>query len=93
MVTLDFDLGEKKYVTATVRTENENDVVIINNEKTKWELYKSVTADPIASGSCLVTGDEVSALIETTEKGNFVLKFTVAIGPEVIIEKCVIKVS
>lgn len=93
MVTLDFDLGEKKYVTAIVRTENENDVVIINNEKTKWELYKSITSDPIASGSCLIAGDEVSALIEATEKGNFILKFSVSIEPELIIEKVALRVN
>lgn len=89
MGTLEFDVGEIKYVTAVIRTKNEHDIVIIN--EAKWELYNNPTS-MISSGDCLVSGDEVSALIETTEKGNYILKFIVVIGPEKIIEKIAVRV-
>jgi hypothetical protein len=101
LVTLDFDLGEKKYVTAIVRTENENDTIVIN--KATWELYtapgkiyvpKQETHNTTnIEKECLINGDEVAALIELNEKGTFILEFTVEIAPERIKEKVIIKVS
>lgn len=90
MGTLEFDVGEKKYVSAIIRTNNEKDTIIINDAK--WELYDSPT-NQIDNGTCLVSGDEVFALIEANEKGNYILKFIVTIGPERIIEKIALKVS
>jgi hypothetical protein len=88
--TLEFDVGEIKYVTAIIRTKNENDIIIIN--EATWELLDA-PEHPIDSGHCLVSGDEVTALIETSKKGNYILKFKVKIGPEVIIEKIAIRVN
>ena len=90
MGTLEFDVGEKKYVTAVIRTRNENDTIVIN--EANWELYDS-PEHMIDSGICLVSNDEVSALIETNIKGNYILKFIVKIGPEKIIEKIAVRVS
>lgn len=90
MGTLEFDVGEKKYVTATIKTRNKNDIIVIN--KANWELYDNPNS-LIENGNCLVSGNEVSALIETLNKGNYILKFIVTIGPETIIEKIAIRVS
>ena len=90
MGTLEFNLGEKKYVSATVRTNDENDIVIIN--EAKWELYETSKSEPI-TGTCSVSGDEVSALIEANKKGTYILKFIITIGPETIIEKTSLRVS
>lgn len=90
MGTLEFDVGEKKYVTAIIRTRNENDIIVIN--EAKWELYDNPN-NLIENGNCLVSGDEVSALIETLKKGNYILKFIVTIGPETVIEKIALRVS
>lgn len=101
MGTLEFDVGEKKYVTAVIRTRNENDTIIIN--KATWELYtapgkiyepKQKTRNTTnTEKQCLINGNEVAALIELNEKGNFILEFTVEIAPERIKEKIIIKVS
>lgn len=104
MGTLEYDIGEKKYATATVRSSNKNESVIIRTAK--WELYDkpdSTSDEAILNGfygdtqhpeNCLVNGNVVSALIDATNlKGNYVLKFTVEIGSERIIDKCIIKVS
>lgn len=90
MGTLEFNVGEKKYVDAIIRTKNENDVVIIN--EAKWELYETLESK-IGNGNCSVSGDKVSALIETNKKGNYILSFIVTIGPEIIIEKIALRVS
>ena len=90
MGTLEFYVGEKKYVDAIVRTKDEKDLVIIN--RASWEIYENPEAKPI-TGSCFVSGDKVSALIETNKKGNFILKFIVEIGSETIIEKIALRVS
>ena len=71
-------------------TRNNNDIIIIN--EANWELYDS-PEHKIEDGTCLISGDEVSALIETSKKGNYILKFIVKIGPEKIIEKIAIRVS
>lgn len=104
MGTLEYDIGEIKYATATVRSVNKSEEVVIRNAK--WELYDKPNAtsdEAILSGfygdtqhpeKCLVNENMVSALIDTTNlKGNYILKFIVEIGPERIIDKCVIKVS
>lgn len=105
MGTLEYDIGEKKYATATVRSSNKNESVVIR--AAKWELYDKLDAmsdEAVLNGfygdtknpeDCLVNGNVVSALIDTTTliKGNYILKFTVEIGPERIIDKCVVKVS
>lgn len=90
MGTLEFDVGEKKYVSAIIRTNNIKDVIIIN--EAKWELYDNPN-NLIENGDCLVSEDEVSALIETNKKGNYILKFIVSIGPERIVEKIAVRVS
>jgi hypothetical protein len=103
--TLEYDIGEKKYATATVRSSNKNESVIIRTAK--WELYDKPDAAPdkaVLNGfygnpedpeGCLINENTVSALIDTTTliKGNYILKFTIEVGPERIIDKCVIKVS
>ena len=89
MGTLEFDVGEIKYVTAIIRTRNKNDTIVIN--EANWELYDS-PEHMINNGVCLISGDEVSALIETKKKGNYILKFIVKIGPEKIIEKIAVRV-
>lgn len=104
MGTLEYDVGEIKYTTATVRSNNKNEKVVIRSAK--WELYDKPNAtsdEAVLSGfygdtqnpeKCLVNENTVSALIDATNlKGNYILKFTVEIGPEKIIDKCVIKVS
>lgn len=99
MGILEFDIGEKKYVSAVIRTNNIKDTIIIN--KATWELYtapekvyqpKDQNINNVDK-NCLISGDEVSALIELNEKGNFILEFTVEIGPERIKEKIMIRVS
>ena len=104
MGTLEYDIGEKKYATATVRSSNKNESVVIR--AAKWELYDKPDAKPdeaVLDGfygdtqypeRCLVNGNTVSALIDATNlKGNYILKFIVEIGAERIIDKCMIKVS
>ena len=99
MGTLEYDIGEKKYATATVRSANKSEKVIIRTAK--WELYEKpevilqsgTYGDTNNPEACLVNNNIVSALVEGKEKGNYILKFTVEIGPERIIDKCVIKVS
>lgn len=99
MGTLEYDIGEIKYASATVRSNNKNEQVIIKSAK--WELYErpddilqdGIYGDPEKPEACLVDGNTVSALVEGREKGNYILKFTVEIGKERIIDKCVIRVS
>lgn len=99
MGTLEYDVGEKKYVTAVIRSREKNELVIINSAS--WELYEkegtnlqnSYLGNPNFPEGCIVKDNTVSALVEGTKKGTFVLKFTVTIGPEVIVEKVIIKVN
>lgn len=99
MGTLEYDIGEKKYVTAVIRSREKSEFVVINSAS--WELYEkegtnlqnSYWGDPKFPEGCIIKDNTVSALIEGTKKGTFVLKFTVTIGPERIVEKVIIKVN
>lgn len=99
MGTLEYDIGEIKYASATIRTTNKGEKIVIRSAK--WELYEKLGVilqsgtygDANNPEACLVNDNVVSALIEGKEKGNYILKFTIEIGPERIIDKCVIKVS
>lgn len=100
MGTLEYDVGEKKYVTAVIRSREKDEPVFINTAS--WELYEKEGTN-LQSGfwgdtknpdKCIIKNNNtVSALIEGEKKGTFILKFTVTIGPERIVEKVVIKVS
>lgn len=99
MGTLEYDVGEIKYASATIRSTNKGEKIVIRSAK--WELYEKpevilqsgTYGDTSNPEACLVNDNVVSALVEGKERGNYILKFTVEIGPERIIDKCVVKVS
>ena len=100
MGTLEYDIGEKKYVTAVIRSRDKTEEVVILTAN--WELYEKEGivlqsgqwGDSQNPEKCIIkNGNTVSALIEGEKKGTFILKFTVTVGPERIIEKVVIKVN
>lgn len=99
MGTLEYDVGEIKYASATIRSADKSEQIVIRSAK--WELYEKpdqilqsgIYGDSEKPEACLVNDNIVSALVEGKEKGNYILKFTVEIGPERIIDKCVIRVS
>lgn len=104
MKILEFNARERKYVTAVVRTQKENDEFIIDGAT--WQLYTGPDQDDIyvpkgqsvqeakKEKDCTIDQEKskISALVEITEKGVYILEFTVIIGLERIIERATIRV-
>lgn len=103
MGTIEFLVGEKKYVNAIIRTQDKNDEIIVN--RATWLLYDAPDHIYVPKGQTIEEAsqpkecewdksqDKISALVEINEKGGYILEFTVEIGPERIKEKTAIKVS
>lgn len=103
MGTIEFFVGEKKYVNAIIRSQDEHDEIYLN--KATWLLYDAPEHIYVPNGQTLEEASKpkdcewdkekskVSALVEIDKKGSYILEFTVYIGPEKIIEKTAIRVS
>lgn len=86
---ISFYSGEVKYISATVMPQNPNEVVVISSAV--FELCES-NGEVIESGICEVSGTTLKLLLSVTKKGYFILKITVKIGKETVIQKTRIKV-
>lgn len=90
---LDFILGERKYVTAVIKSCIDQTFTIT---EAKYEL-QSTTGEHIADGNCDVVDrngtKEISALIEPPAMGTYILYFTYAIPPEIYKRRVTIYVN
>ena len=83
--------GERKELTATVRSKTANETVVIT--KAEYEVKKYYSSDEVLKqGSCEIEGDKITVLLEFLEEGSYQLKVTAYVGREKIIEKVGIKV-
>lgn len=88
---LTFYKGEKREVTATVTSKNPMDTVVVASAK--FELRKSSSKTLVQKGSCEVSGNEATALLDLAEKGEFELKVTFFVGREEVIDKTTVVVE
>lgn len=82
--------GEKRELTATVHSENPDEVVVIASAE--FELRNQLTGDLVQSGGCNVEGCEALVYLNLETKGVYELKVTSHVGREVIVDKHTIKV-
>ena len=82
--------GERKEVTATVRSKTSNEVVVITSST--FEVTRVRDNTVVQKGTCEISGNEATALLEINQKGVLELKITACVGREVVIEKAEIKV-
>lgn len=81
---IQFICGEVKYITATVRTMNPNETVVIN--EAKYELIDS-RKNTVEQGDCETEKNEIRLLLGIDQEGYYTLKITVKIGKETVIQK------
>lgn len=87
---INFFEGERKEITATIRSKSPNETVVITSAT--FEVLKRYDGSTIQQGLCEVDGNEAAVLLELNEKGSYELKITASVGREVIMEKAIIKV-
>lgn len=81
---IQFYCGEVKYITATVRTANPNETVVVS--EAKYELSDS-RKNIVEQGSCEAEKNEIRLLLGIDTQGYYTLKITVKIGKETVIQK------
>lgn len=86
-----FFAGEVKYITASVVPRNPREIVVVTDAK--YELINARTNEAAESGSCSVSGSEISALLGISEVGIYSLKLTVKVGAETFIQKASVYVE
>lgn len=86
-----FYLGEVKFITASVASQNPNETIIITDAK--YELRSVRTKETVKSGECSVSGNEISLLLDIAQAGVYELKLTVRVGAETFIQKTFIYVE
>lgn len=86
---IQFFCGEVKYITATVRTTNPNETVVVS--EAKYELSDS-QRNVVEQGDCEAEKSEIRLLLGIDTQGYYTLKITVKIGRETVIQKAGITV-
>lgn len=86
---IQFYCGEVKYITATVRTANPNETVVVS--EAKYELIDS-RENTVEQGACETDGAEIRVLLGIDTAGIYTLKITVKIGKETVIQKAGVSV-
>ena len=88
---LTFEEGEKREVLAVITSRNSKEAVVIASAD--FELKKTLGGAVIQTGSCEIAGNEVTAFLDLTKKGEYELKITSYVGREKIIKKTTITVK
>lgn len=87
-----FNEGEKREVTAVITSRNQKETVIIASAN--YELKKTTFDGAIIQkGSCEVSGNEATVLLDLAQKGNYELEVFASVGREVIIKKVLVIVE
>lgn len=83
--------GEKRELTATIRSVKGDETVVITSAK--YEVTKYYDEDEVVSqGACEIEGNEVIVFLEFLQQGSYQVKITVTVGREEIIKKIGVKV-
>jgi hypothetical protein len=82
--------GEKRELTATVHSEDPDEVVVIASAE--FELRAQLTGEVVQSGVCEVNDCGAVVFLDLAEKGSYELKVTTHVGREDIVDKHLIRV-
>ena len=82
-----FYAGEEKYVTATISPIDPDEIVVI--KEAGFELT-DCKGNMVSAGVCEIRGQEISVPLPIERPGSYILKLTVRVGRETIIEKVAI---
>lgn len=80
---LEYKVGEKQYVSATVRPETANEIAVVNAASYEFSCYESDAI--IDRGECEIEGDSLRVLLDFLKAGFFTLKIIAQVGKETII--------
>lgn len=83
--------GEKREVTATVTSKDPKETVVITSAK--YELQKTYDDSIIQEGSCEIDGNEATALLDLSKKGEYKLTITSQVGREVLVKKTLVVIK
>ena len=83
-MNLSFYAGEEKYVTATLSSNDPDEIVVI--KEAGFELT-DCKGTMVSAGACEIRGQEISVLLPIEIPGSYTLKLIVKVGRETIIEK------
>lgn len=84
--------GEKREVTAVVRSRNSDESVIIASAE--YELKKQFSDEVLQSGKCEIKANEATAFLDfNLSKGNYQLEIKSNVGREVIISKVLVVIA
>lgn len=78
----DYILGEDKYVEWRVTSCRSGDTVVITGAT--YELVQDTTNEAVDTGSCVIDGTVIKALICPPDTGTYRLTVTVTVPPEII---------
>ena len=85
-----FDLGEEKYIEWEILPTRPHDVVVVTDAS--WALIHRDGSEE-SQGVCDINDRVVSALIKPEARGRYILRATMIIPPETLIEEVVINVD
>ena len=91
MHKITFNEGEKRELTAIITSKNRKETVVIASAE--YEFTKTFDGTVIQKGSCEVSGNEATVLLDLAQKGDYELEVTASVGREVIIKKVLVAVE
>lgn len=89
---LKFYKGEKREVTATVRSRNPKETVVIASAE--YEVRKQFSEEVVQSGTCEINGAEATCCLDLNLPcGNYEIEIKSCVGREVIIKKARVEIE
>lgn len=90
-----YNLGEKRLIEWDIRSNDENDVFVINKdlEYTRYEIYKNGSEERIAKGELSIKDKRVSFIFNADEEGEFLIKIFVTVPPETVSTELIAQVK
>lgn len=78
-----YQVGECKYIDWHIQSNRAHDCVVVT--AAAWVLYDKATGDKVEEGVCEISRDVVSALLQPSAAGKYLLTATVTVPPETFI--------
>lgn len=88
---LKFYKGERREVTALVRSGNSKETIVI--ALAEFEVRKQFSEEVVQSGTCEINGAEATALLDLSlPSGSYIAKITAYVGREIIIREAQVEI-
>lgn len=88
-----YNLGEKRLIEWDLKPNDENDTLVINENETRYEIYKIGSDEEPKKGKLVIEEKKVGFTFHANEEGEFLIKIFVTVPPETVSTELIAQVK